>query len=102
MRIVHIISEFSRHEAMGRSIAETVARVPGEHHLIAARIHDGSAVINVPLSQNRAKSVADFLVAHGIPADHVTAKGLGAADPVASNTTPDGRAQNRRIAIVVS
>jgi glycosyltransferase involved in cell wall biosynthesis len=41
MRIVHIISEFSRHEAMGRSIAETVARVPGEHHLIAARIHDG-------------------------------------------------------------
>lgn len=41
MRIVHVISEFSRHEAMGRSIAETVARVPGEHFLIAARIHDG-------------------------------------------------------------
>lgn len=46
MRIVHVISEFSRHEAMGRSIAETVARVPGEHFLIAARIHDGEALFS--------------------------------------------------------
>jgi alpha-maltose-1-phosphate synthase len=41
MRIVHVISEFSRHEAMGRTIAETVERVPGEHHLVTAVAHDG-------------------------------------------------------------
>ena len=46
MRVAHIISEYSRHEAMGRTIAETVARVPGEHSLIAARIHDGEAAFH--------------------------------------------------------
>jgi glycosyltransferase involved in cell wall biosynthesis len=43
MRIVHVISEYSRHEAMGRTIAETVARVEGEHHLVTVRAHDGAA-----------------------------------------------------------
>ena len=46
MRIAHIISEYSRHEAMGRTIAETVARIPGEHSLIAARIHDGASAFD--------------------------------------------------------
>jgi glycosyltransferase involved in cell wall biosynthesis len=41
-RIVHVIAEFSAKEAMGRTIAETASRVPGEHHLVAARIHDGA------------------------------------------------------------
>jgi peptidoglycan-binding protein ArfA len=62
----------------------------------------GDDPINVPLSNNRAKAVVDFLVSNGVPGDHVTARGLGAADPVASNDTPDGRAKNRRVAIVIS
>lgn len=62
----------------------------------------GNDGINVPLSTSRAKAVADFLVAQGVPADRVTAKGFGSADPVASNATPDGRAQNRRVVITVS
>ena len=62
----------------------------------------GNDAINVPLSTARAKSVADFLVAHGVPANSVTSKGFGSADPVASNAIPDGRAQNRRVAITVS
>ena len=41
-RIVHVIAEFSAKEAMGRTIAETAARVPGEHSLVAARVHDGA------------------------------------------------------------
>lgn len=40
-RVVHVISELSVHEAMGRTIAEIAGRVPGEHHVLAARIHDG-------------------------------------------------------------
>jgi glycosyltransferase involved in cell wall biosynthesis len=46
MRIVHVISEFSRHEAMGRTIAETVARVAGEHHLVTAVAHDGAELFD--------------------------------------------------------
>jgi hypothetical protein len=42
-RIVHVIAEFSAKEAMGRTITETAARVPGEHYLLAAHIHDGAA-----------------------------------------------------------
>lgn len=62
----------------------------------------GNNGINVPLSTSRAESVADYLVAQGVPAHSVTAKGFGSADPIASNATPDGRAQNRRVAITVS
>ncbi|MBS9532312.1 OmpA family protein [Mycobacterium sp. M1] len=62
----------------------------------------GNDAVNVPLSANRAKSVADFLVAHGVPAGSVTSNGFGSADPVASNATPDGRAQNRRVVITVN
>ncbi len=43
-RIVHLISEFSSHEAMGRTVTETATRVPGEHHLITTRVHDGGDV----------------------------------------------------------
>jgi outer membrane protein OmpA-like peptidoglycan-associated protein len=38
----------------------------------------------------------------GLPADAVAVKGLGDADPVASNNTTDGRARNRRVEIIVS
>ena len=62
----------------------------------------GNDAINIPLSGNRAKSVADYLVAQGVAGNAVTSKGLGAANPVASNDTPDGRAQNRRVVILVS
>jgi peptidoglycan-binding protein ArfA len=62
----------------------------------------GNDGINVPLSTSRAKAVADFLVAQGVPANSVTVKGFGSADPVAGNATPEGRAQNRRVAITVS
>ncbi len=40
-RVVHLISEYSTHEAMGRTVTETARRVPGEHHLITTRAHDG-------------------------------------------------------------
>jgi peptidoglycan-binding protein ArfA len=62
----------------------------------------GNDAINIPLSANRAKSVADFLAAQGVVGDRITSQGLGAASPIASNSTPDGRAQNRRVEITVS
>jgi peptidoglycan-binding protein ArfA len=63
--------------------------------------NSGPDSVNVPLSTQRATTVAQFLVAHGVPSDRVVAKGLGPANPVAPNDTNEGRAKNRRAEIVV-
>ena len=52
---------------------------------------------NQQLSLRRAQTVANFLVAQGVNPNLVSARGLGDAEPVASNDTPQGRAQNRRV-----
>jgi outer membrane protein OmpA-like peptidoglycan-associated protein len=62
----------------------------------------GSDAYNQTLSENRANAVQTFLVSNGVPAANVTAAGYGKADPVADNSTPAGRAQNRRVNLVVS
>lgn len=62
----------------------------------------GTDAINMPLSENRAKSVAAYLVAQGIPAGSVTSKGEGSSQPIAGNDTEAGRAQNRRTEIKVN
>ncbi|WP_123023449.1 channel-forming protein ArfA/OmpATb [Mycolicibacterium stellerae] len=64
--------------------------------------NSGNDAINIPLSNDRAKAVADYLVSQGVVADRVTSKGVGSAEPVAPNDTPSGKAQNRRVAITVS
>jgi chemotaxis protein MotB len=51
------------------------------------------------LSKARADAVAAVLVEQGVPARLITTSGLGEAHPVASNATPAGRAQNRRVEI---
>jgi len=62
----------------------------------------GSDAYNQKLSENRANAVHDFLIQNGVPAANVTAAGYGKADPVADNGTAAGRAQNRRVNLVVS
>ncbi len=62
----------------------------------------GGDGVNLPLSTARAEAVADFLAAKGVAREQVTLRGMGSADPVAGNDTPDGRAQNRRAEIAVS
>ena len=57
---------------------------------------------NQKLSENRAGSVKDFLVAQGVSMNNISAAGYGKADPVADNATAPGRAQNRRVQLVVS
>jgi outer membrane protein OmpA-like peptidoglycan-associated protein len=52
---------------------------------------------NLKLSQQRAEAVARYVTNAGISPDRIVAKGYGEADPVASNTSPAGRAENRRI-----
>ncbi|HEX3986038.1 MAG TPA: OmpA family protein [Acidobacteriaceae bacterium] len=62
----------------------------------------GSAEYNQQLSEKRAMAVQSFLIAQGVPPGNVTAQGFGPADPVADNSTSAGRAQNRRVEMVVS
>ena len=62
----------------------------------------GGAEYNVKLSENRAQGVGDFLVSQGVPLANVTATGFGMNDPKASNDTASGRAQNRRVELVVT
>ncbi len=57
---------------------------------------------NQKLSQTRAEAVRDYLVQQGLPAESISAEGLADADPIASNNTSEGRAQNRRVEIIVS
>lgn len=56
----------------------------------------GSATYNLKLSESRAKSVVDFLISAGIESTRLTYKGYGFLKPIASNTTEEGRQQNRR------
>ncbi len=62
----------------------------------------GSADNNRVLSMKRADAVRDYLISQGIPADKIRAVGRGEDAPVASNKTPEGRANNRRVELVVT
>lgn len=59
----------------------------------------GSASLNQRLSESRALAVKDYLVANGIDAFRLSSKGYGEANPITSNSTRSGRAQNRRVEI---
>ena len=56
---------------------------------------------NLLLSNNRAKTVVDYLVSKGIATPRLIFKGLGSAKPIADNTTEAGKAQNRRTELSV-
>jgi outer membrane protein OmpA-like peptidoglycan-associated protein len=62
----------------------------------------GSQSRNRDLSQQRADSVRSYLVSRGFPAEKIVAKGMGPDRPVAENTSAEGRANNRRVEIVVA
>jgi len=62
----------------------------------------GAAEYNLRLSQRRADSVKGYLTNKGVNASTLTARGYGKENPVASNGTAEGRAQNRRVAFEVT
>jgi outer membrane protein OmpA-like peptidoglycan-associated protein len=62
----------------------------------------GDETMNMTLSQQRAEAVRSFLINAGVPAERMTAVGRGEGAPVASNDTAEGRANNRRVELVLS
>jgi outer membrane protein OmpA-like peptidoglycan-associated protein len=61
----------------------------------------GSESYNQGLSQRRADAVRDYLVQRGYPADRIQARGKGKGSPIADNASPEGRANNRRVEIII-
>ena len=61
----------------------------------------GNAISNKKLSEKRANSIVDYLVLNGVNKSRLTAKGFGALQPVADNTTTEGKAKNRRVEMKV-
>ena len=62
----------------------------------------GSDEYNMQLSQRRAEAVRSYFIEQGVPQDAIVAHGYGKTQPVASNDTPEGRQQNRRVELVLS
>lgn len=61
----------------------------------------GTDAYNLKLSDRRANTVKQYLIEQGVPADRIYTEGKGKADPIASNKTREGRAQNRRVEIEI-
>ena len=62
----------------------------------------GSEELNQRLSLQRAEAVVNYLTSHGVAADRLKAIGEGWNNPIASNATPEGRAQNRRVELFIT
>ncbi len=62
----------------------------------------GSDAVNDPLSLQRAQSTRDYLAARGVSPSRVSIEGRGEREPIATNATADGRAQNRRVEIFLA
>jgi outer membrane protein OmpA-like peptidoglycan-associated protein len=81
-------------------VAAAIIATPGSRWEIGGYTSAvGTAALNQRLSQARAQSVMDYLIRKGVARDQLTAVGYGPQRPVAPNTTPAGRAQNRRVEI---
>jgi outer membrane protein OmpA-like peptidoglycan-associated protein len=83
-------------------IARALATVPDRHILIEGHTDsDGPSGYNLELSRLRAESVRSVLVGGGVSPDRIETHGYGKTRPIASNATAAGKAQNRRVEIVL-
>ncbi|TRZ45887.1 OmpA family protein [Robertkochia solimangrovi] len=71
-------------------------------HIIGHTDNKSSSEFNQKLGMERAQFVKDYFVSHGIPADRITVDSKGETEPVADNTTEEGRAENRRTVITIN
>lgn len=69
---------------------------------IGPELQRSGVASNTDLSFRRAQAVVDFLAAHGVKRSLMSAQAYGESNPVAANDTPEGRARNRRVVILLS
>jgi outer membrane protein OmpA-like peptidoglycan-associated protein len=83
-------------------LANSLRKYPDTEVLIVGHTDaQGSDSYNQGLSERRAAAAKNFLVSQGVPTDRVRTEGLGESEPVASNDTDAGRAQNRRVEVAI-
>lgn len=83
--------------------ASTLQQNPGtDVSIIGYTDNTGSDAINNPLSVNRAASTRNYLVSRGVSSNRIHIDGRGSGNPIASNATETGRAENRRVEIYVA
>ncbi len=99
--------EFDRAElkpAMMSALDDVAAKVKAhgggaQLHVIGHTDSTGPESYNQGLSERRAQSAANYLIDQGVSADRITTSGMGESQPVADNSTREGRAQNRRFEV---
>jgi OOP family OmpA-OmpF porin len=85
-------------EYLLRTAADTLNKHPELQIEVAGHSDDvGNDDLNIGLSMRRAKTVQDFLIRYGVDEDRLTFKGYGESQPIADNSTAEGRATNRRV-----
>jgi outer membrane protein OmpA-like peptidoglycan-associated protein len=83
-------------------VAQTLAAYPSTYIDVYGHTDpSGGDAINIPLSQNRAQSVANYLASRGVASARIGTRGFGSSQPIADNSTESGRAANRRVEIRV-
>ena len=103
--ILFAVDSFFVNNALRRdlaAVAQNLNRYPGSTVVVVGHTDNtGSAAYNQDLSTRRANAVADILIANGVAPGRIRAVGRGEDRPIASNLTAAGRAQNRRVDIVI-
>jgi OOP family OmpA-OmpF porin len=85
-----------------RNVAATLNRYPARRVDVNGYTDSfGSDAHNQRLSEDRAETVKQALVEDGVAANRISTRGYGDSNPVASNATAEGRAQNRRVEIIL-
>jgi outer membrane protein OmpA-like peptidoglycan-associated protein len=84
-------------------IADTLAPQAKTHDIVVEGHTDskGTPTSNQVLSENRARAVMDYLISRGVSANSITSVGIGQGRPVADNASVEGRANNRRVEIII-
>ncbi|MET0390401.1 MAG: OmpA family protein [Polyangiales bacterium] len=84
-------------------IADTLRPQAKNHEIVVEGHTDskGTPTSNQLLSENRARAVMEFLISRGLPPSSLTSVGIGQARPIADNGSAEGRANNRRVEIVI-
>jgi len=84
------------------ALTQSLQRYPNSTiQIVGHTDSDGDAAYNQQLSERRANAVADVLLNQGVPFNRIQTFGRGESQPIASNFTPEGKAQNRRVEIVI-
>lgn len=106
LRGAHFEFDSARLTSAGESALDVVVSTMREHADMHVRSEGhtdsvGSDAYNQTLGQRRADAVRDYLVEQGIEGSRVSAVSFGESRPAADNSTPEGRAENRRVEIIV-